>query len=219
MRKAGPSEIVFVLFGLIVLAGLMLTVFGRAHDRRRSPCLRNLKELGFALSQYGEDFGGRYPWEGGSSLPPWTAVGKLHPRYLAEASAYRCPDSRDRKLKRIDCKQERPLASFRESDVISYGYCFDARGPDNAKPWTEKARSTVRLMADKKAGLSPAQNDPDIEKYNHKDDGRNVLYHDLHVKWKAGIRALDPDAMDDEVGAPDAADYRAWWSDPPFYGE
>ncbi len=38
-------------------------------------------------------------------------------------------------------------------------------------------------------------------------------------EMKRGKAALDPDPDDDEIGAPEAKDYTAWWSDPPFYGE
>lgn len=38
-------------------------------------------------------------------------------------------------------------------------------------------------------------------------------------EMKRGKAALDPDLDDDGAGAPGLAEYTAWWSDPPFYGE
>jgi hypothetical protein len=58
-----------------------------------------------------------------------------------------------------------------------------------------------------------------VKKVAHRAEGRNVLYNDGSVKWQRGIKPLDPDEKSDAIGKPDAADYSAWWSDPPFYGE
>jgi prepilin-type processing-associated H-X9-DG protein len=86
-------------------------------------------------------------------------------------------------------------------------------------PWDENAKSTVRLIADKKAGWQVPTTGTDAALYNHKDDGRNVAYHDGHVKWKAGAKGIDPDEDDDDVGTPGWAAYKVWWSDPNFYDQ
>ena len=193
--------------------------FQKARNGLRSPCIRHLKQLGLALKQYSHDYSDRYPWEAGLSQPQWTFLGKLCPTYIEDRVIFTCPVSKDRKLKRLGWKESKPFASFRQSDVISYAYGKDSRNPGRPIAWTENARSTIRLLADKKAGIGLTK------RSNHKLDGRNVLYHDGHVRWKPGPRALDPDEAlssdedDDAIGAPGAADYCAWWSDPPYYGE
>jgi prepilin-type processing-associated H-X9-DG protein len=72
-------------------------------------------------------------------------------------------------------------------------------------------------MADKKAGIEI--DGKDATQANHKDDGRNVLYQDGHVKWKRGPDALDPDEDDDQIGKPYDRSFTDWWSDPPWYDE
>jgi len=112
-----------------------------------------------------------------------------------------------------------PFESTGSREVISYAYGIDARGGVLGGkhyaylPWTGNAKSTVQLLADKKAGVVLTK------RSNHKLGGRNVLYNDGHVKWKPDTGAVDPNADDDAIGAPGAKDYRAWWSDPPYYGE
>ena len=227
---------VAVIFALIVLAGILLPVMARSREMaRRSTCLNNLKQLGLAMRQYSQDFAGAYPWRTGASDPAdaWCDLGLLYPNYVSDLDCFLCPSSQDESWDPDIAASSggpyryefRPFQSDDTTSVISYAYCFD-----RTRPWTESARSTVRLLADKKAGSNIASYIVDTEgkryegknpvsKANHRDDGRNVLYQDGHVKWRAGIRAIDPDEDDDEVGEAYLRDYTDWWSDPPFYGE
>jgi len=92
--------------------------------------------------------------------------------------------------------------------------------PDEPVPWRENARSTVRLIAEKKAGERA------VGRPKHEGEARHAIYpkgyvkwKDGHVNWKARDAALDPDETDGAIGAPRAGAYRRWWSDPPFHGE
>jgi prepilin-type processing-associated H-X9-DG protein len=213
---------------MIVMAIAILTqsfaaggIFGRRREQdRRTRCLSNLKQLGLGLKLYVMDFEEAYPWHTGLSKPKnaWQDLGLLYPSYLTAIGVYICPSSKD---KRFDPKSESgdkvnyPFEPFKPADnkeVFSYAYGYDSTGKINTA-WTKNARSTVRVLADKKAGIEATADS------NHKDEGRNVLYQDGHVKWKAGSEAVDPDEEDDDVGKPDAKDYADWWSDPPFFGE
>ena len=229
MPRAVSRLIVWVLV-LGVLVVLLIPGWFRAREcARRCACLSNLKQLGLGLKQYARDFDGVYPWRVGASDPAeaWRDLGLLFPKYLSEPRAFSCPSAPGRRLR---LKRDRdgawpfePVTGEGRQAVESYSYGVDARGEAlhgktySRLPWTERARSTVRVMADKKAGIEPKG--ADIEKQNHGDDGRNALYQDGHVKWKSGKGALDPEPDDDEIGVPDAEDYTAWWSDPPYYGE
>jgi prepilin-type processing-associated H-X9-DG protein len=151
----------------------------------------------------------------------WCDLGMLFPNYNSGYKSFFCPSAIDEPFE-LKTKDEwrkdslKPLKSTDNSKVISYAYGMD--GWDGLPgPWDENAKSTVRLLADKKAGIE--LKDDDARLANHHDDGRNVAYHDGHTRWIAGAGALDPDADDDAVGKPDAADYKAWWSDPPWYRE
>jgi prepilin-type processing-associated H-X9-DG protein len=229
MPRAVSRLIVWVVV-LGVLAGMLIPAQMRARESaRRAACLSNLKQLGLGLKQYAEDFDDVYPWRVGASNPAhaWRDLGLLFPEYLPEAKAFSCPSAPGRRLR---LKRDRngawplePVTADGRQGVTSYSYGVDARGGAlhgktySHLPWTERARSTVRVMADKKAGRE--MTDLSAHQYKGEPHGRNVLYQDGHVKWKSGKKALDPEPDDDEIGAPDAKDYTAWWSDPPYYGE
>lgn len=121
-------------------------------------------------------------------------------------------------------QDKEPLDPFAADLTISYSYCMDARG-SLVTAWTEQAPTTVRLAADKKAGTRIGSPGNPMKLANHGGDGRNVLYHDGHVSFKAGPAALDPDeasSSDEEgdmIGEPGAGNHRRWWSDPPYRGE
>ena len=194
---------------------------------RRAACLNNLRQQGLALTQYSQDFEGGFPWHVGRAVPPsaWVDLGLLHPNYNAGFESFICPSSKDKMFEPKSAsgkKKDYPFEPFSPAstkEVISYAYSYDGR--DKTKiAWTEDAPATVRLLADKKAGSeikAKGVNPP--SKANHGGDGRNVLYHDCHVKWKGGTKALDPDETRDEIGKANAASYAGWWSDPPFYAE
>ena len=222
MRKSNPFEIVFVLVLLVLVTFVVGNTLGRKRNPGdwRSDCLRNLRQLGLALKQYSQDYDERYPWRVGIEEPDkaWLDLGMLFPNYTSALKAFFCPSSRDRQFEAMSPsgrKDDFPLEPFAPAstkEVISYSYCIDAR-TDTPTAWSEDALSTVRLLADKKAGVRAD------ERSNHKDDGRNVLYHDGHVKWKAGANPVDPDEDDGVIGLPGSGSYRQWWSDPPYYGE
>jgi len=209
-----------VLLGILVWGQIVSTL---TYDRfpQRDSCRNNIKQIGLALKQYTQDYDDRYPWNVGATNPAeaWRDLGMLYPNYNSGWRSFLCPYSQDRMftpkgaLGELDRHPLQPLVSANSHEVISYAYGIDARDPKGPVAWTEAAPSTVRILADKKAGVALTK------RSNHKLDGRSVLYHDGHVKWRAGEGPMDPDAEDDTVGAPGAKKYRAWWSDPPYYGE
>jgi prepilin-type processing-associated H-X9-DG protein len=229
MRKTNPFEIVFVVVVLVVIAFVVraMLIQRGTRDGIRSSCLSNVKQIGLAMKQYSQDFDGQYPWHVGADDRDraWLDLGMLFPNYCSAFKTFLCPTSRDRAFTLrapSGDKLQYPLEPFVSADlreVISYAYGVDAADPDNLRPWTENARSTVRLLADKKAGTAIGGPGNPAKLANHGDDGRNVLYQDGHVKWKAGGDALDPDEDDDAIGPPGEPRYSRWWSDPPYYDE
>ena len=224
---AGIVVGVIGFFCIAILAGMLLPALARAREQaRRGSCLMNLRQLGLATKQYSQDYREVYPWreDAPESHEAWRDLGLLYPNYCSAPKTFFCPSSKDRIFAfepvGVDA-QGNPIYVFPGGDskrVISYSYGLDNSG-DGDRPWTENAASTVRLLADKKAGTEMGSPGNPVNLANHKDDGRNVLYNDGHVKWKAGERALDPDEDDNKIGAPFAPDYQPWWSDPPYYGE
>jgi prepilin-type processing-associated H-X9-DG protein len=218
MAKRRVPGIVVVLLSVLcvlVLGVVLVLSLSRARSGARgASCLSNAKQIVLALEAYAEDFAGTYPWHRTTENASEASrdLGLLWPDYNSGFKSFFCPDSRDRPYV-LNKQPLEPFAYTDSSEAISYAYSVDARDPAVPRPWTVHAPSTVRLIADKKAGVALTKRSA------HKLKGRNVAYHDGHVKWKAGPDALDPDQDDDAVGKPGAPDYRDWWSDPPYYGE
>jgi prepilin-type processing-associated H-X9-DG protein len=217
-----------------VVSGRYVTTYEQA---RRTICRNNLSQLGRALEMYARDFRDLFPAQSGYERPEgagdswggalpgeidlttaWCELGRLYPSYTEELDVFLCPSSTDQPFEPKSAsgkKDDHPLEAFEPAgtkEVISYSYSCDTLD-GTPRPWTKNVKSTVRLLADKKAGVEltpPAA---------HHGLGRNVLYADGSVEWFEFPGALDPDDKDDDVGPPDAHDYSDWWSDPPWYDE
>ncbi|MBN1917675.1 MAG: DUF1559 domain-containing protein [Verrucomicrobia bacterium] len=220
-----PPALVRITVVLVMLIALVPTamsgLFGSREQARRASCLSNTKQLGLAMKQYSQDLREMYPWHVGATKPEnaWLDLGILFPNYCSAFKVFFCPSAKDTPWDIRDKIDDDPLGPFESANnkqVISYAYGIDGTDKPTV-PWTENARSTVRLLADKKAGIEIT--DETRRLANHHLDGRNVLYQDGHVKWTIGVQPLDPDEDDDKDGDPDADDYKAFWSDPPWYGE
>jgi hypothetical protein len=229
-RKRLPRAVFHLIAAVLALGVLAAMLYpSYVHERasaRMRQCLRNLKQLGLGLKQYVQDFDEKYPWSVGrtDSGRAWRDLGLLYPDYVDEISVYLCPGSKDRQFDPMSpsgSKADRPFEPFRDraDERISYSYCFDARSPEGPGPWSASSPRRVRLLADKKAGTVIGSPDNPVKMANHGEHGRNVLLQDGGARWWGGKRALDPDPDDDEIGPPGLADYTAWWSDPPYYGE
>ena len=226
-RRIAPglvhAAVIVVMLAVLVPGSLVALTIGRGESHRET-CINNLKQLVLGMKQYSQDFMDVYPWHEGVSKPgnAWCDLGILYPNYNSGWKVFLCPASKDKTFKPKTAKGDKeddPLGALKPADnkqVISYAYGMDGTG-EKATAWTENAKSTVRLLADKKAGA--AISDDEAEIANHGQDGRNAGYQDGHVKWLANVDPVDPDADDDIVGKPDADDYKAFWSDPPWYAE
>jgi len=219
---AGFAVLAIAIVLLLYVARLGGLIEPRSRARRTA-CLSNLHQIHRALEEYAATGDGQYPWRTGAAEPreAWRDLGLLYPTYADEPDVFICPGmprrQRDESSIWFKAKQEgTPFAPSDTTNVISYGYCFDARA-QSRKPWTSDASATVRALADKKAGITTTG--PDLKRAAHSAEGRNVVSGDGSVEWQKGVDALDPEPRDDAVGAPGAKDYTDWWSDPPYHGE
>lgn len=241
-KRLSPAARNILIPVIIVLAlvALLWPAQRRARESaRRAACLSNTKQLELGLMQYADDYDAVFPWRVGAAdrTEAWRDLGLLFPDYVSESKPFYCPSSHDERREteraffapmRDERKRGRtavsPIPGGDSRVVVSYSYSYNAMGaaPEGAalapQPWRADRSHDIRLLADKKAGQ------PMDPRFGHmgrdgRPQGRNVAYGDGHVKWKNGQGALDPDGSSDAIGAPDAADYTDWWSDPPYYGE
>jgi type II secretory pathway pseudopilin PulG len=212
--------IVVVAVGALLVLRPALTVAREA--ARRAACLNNLKQLGLAMNQYAQDFRASYPWREGVSdtREAWRDLGLIYPNYMTAMKCFKCPSSADRVLEpkatgggMLDSGHFGTLAGESSEEAISYSYGFGQPRSAPARPWRVGDPGTIRLLADKKAGVELSSESP------HGTEGRNVLGNDGHVEWIEGPEWLDPDETNERIGRPDENDFTRWWSDPPYCGE
>ncbi len=68
-------ELLCVIAIIGLLAAILFPVFGRARENaRRSSCQSNLKQLGLAFAQYGQDYDERYPICRAQNVPGFTTA-------------------------------------------------------------------------------------------------------------------------------------------------
>lgn len=234
VRSVLIPGLIFVILALWLAAAWRM---GR-ESARRATCLNNLEHMVLGLRQYAQEHDGAYPWRSRAAdrADAWRDLGLLFPDYVSESKLFYCPSSGDRRaetertfFRRVLDTRQGGGAKFslipggNSRVVISYSYSYNAMGKSQGariapRPWLGALSSSIRVLADKKAGQ------PMDRRHGHmavrsKPQGRNAAYSDGHAGWKPGAGPLDPDEGNNEVGAPDAPDYTAWWSDPPYYGE
>ena len=188
-------ELLVVIAIIAILAAILFPVFARAKESaRRTKCLSNLRQLGTALSMYANDNKDRYPPTEVQNWPfgDWNdGRATLGPRaltaYIKEDKVFFCPANNFFKTP----PYWRPGAYW-------CGYCYWANYlSKNTTPPIDETMVATRagyepmtlLMSDIIMSGAPNANSDDDEvgwnSHSPKDiQGGNILYNDLHVKWK-----------------------------------
>ena len=213
-----PAHVAIIIAVILWLFLLMPWLMGPGCNRpsRRPKCMSNLKQIGLGLKQYALDFHESLPWGDPSVEPASRYMGMLCPTYVSSLDIFRCPSSKDNVIDLVSGKMYGEFAPFTfdaVKDGLSYAY-----GHNRWKPWTEEARSSTRIAADKYANANYTRGDLENKPSNHKTDGRNVVCLDGSACWdnKRNMLEADPetgisedsDPIHDQIGP-------EWWSDPP----
>ena len=236
------GSIIVTLAFVVLLACLLLPALNRAREQARRPrCLSNLKQIGLHLKQYALDNDDVFVWKSSEQDRYYRFFGRLHPEYADDLEIFRCPSSSDRSMSARTNRKDGDL--FKESECrgsLSYAY-----GHNQAKPWTEEARDTVRIAADKYATEDYAANpnsrhkpaNHNIKHYKRNrlrgthQIGRNIVCVDGSARWdnnwgpleadpdwdiNAGVSITDPEYEPDENSDPKHDQTGPdWWTDPP----
>jgi prepilin-type N-terminal cleavage/methylation domain-containing protein/prepilin-type processing-associated H-X9-DG protein len=87
-------ELLVVIAIIAILAAILFPVFARARENaRRASCQSNLKQIALGITQYIQDYDGRYPvyrFDGSDACNPYCYPFQLDP-YVKSQQIYKCP--------------------------------------------------------------------------------------------------------------------------------
>ncbi len=184
--------------GLLFLAAILFPVFQRVPENSFNPqttCMSNMKQLGLALAQYTQDYGGDLPDKTSSKNAGWREA--IYP-YVKSTGVYHCPDDqRDN--------------SHASSNNLPKSYAVNAlcSGVSHKPAALASLSSTTILAADTRGFdgeawniVSPAflpssgrelyTHKPSHYFYQHPDGWLNLLFADGHVKAMKPGATLTP---------------------------
>lgn len=209
MQTPSPPRPGFTLIELLVclaiismLAAILLPVLGRVRENgRRAGCTSNLKQTALSLTQYLQDYDGRYPPDGDIPVDGWGVT--IQP-YLRSEGIFQCPSDSGQRPSGAGLLERAQSAGFTD---YYYNYNLGAGFLEAQLP---KATATI-LFGEGGIGDSVSS----TADYSRQKtplmlaggplrhfEGANYAFADGHVKWQRLNAIADGDTGCD--GGPNA---------------
>jgi prepilin-type N-terminal cleavage/methylation domain-containing protein/prepilin-type processing-associated H-X9-DG protein len=210
-------ELLVVIAIIAILASILFPVFGRARENaRRSSCQNNLKQIGLAWLQYGQDYderviplsttGGSYA-PSGYTGPPWRAFSwsVLVQPYVKSQQILVCPSNSDNSVSYTYNAHVGGTASHIAQFLspTTLPVYVDANGVKYANP-TDTANKSLAFFVDNTGAKSTYGRElktPTVLQdgwidsttgkiaANRHLEGANYAFADGHVKWYKGLKS------------------------------
>jgi len=171
-------ELLVVIAIIGILAALLLPVLGRAREQaRRTVCINNIKQIGFAVQMYAQNHGWASLRENETTNDLWRMAGKaslgnLVPDYLGNTQLLYCPSQKYYKSNNFDYG----IQNFGIAGSISSSSYY-IRGSEEF-PETKKKTAWINDIEF-----------PEENKSAHV-SGVNAGFHDGSARWVNGIKKL-----------------------------
>ncbi len=172
MSKRGFTliELLVVIAIIAILAAILFPVFAKAREKaRQSSCLSNLKQLGLAALQYGQDYDEMFPYHRCYSLSPLPCYLEEVEPYMKNRQVWECPSAGSYGL----------ISGHRF--VHHYGFNSNLAADSVGK---SQYPAQQVMWAESRYGYTCMHS-----YYNHTDeipghnDGINITFIDGHTKW------------------------------------